>query len=847
MRRSLAGLTAFLAMTATFVVLPVSAAPLPGPEPVETSVDSVDLGSVAAPAAAADVAPAEKVQPDVVGTVPDEAPPEAEPVAASDLVLTLRRTHVDEFSAVGVTWAVDADVTDVKVRLRTVTAEGGWSDWSDLQADDAEQTQSRHTESGDVRAGTAPSWTGPSHGVEVQVTAASGKQPRDVQLDLIDPGHSDADARVGTSPAVQDQAHAGSTLPAIFSRADWGADESIRFWDPEYAPTIKAATIHHTADGNNYTAAQVPALLRSIYAYHTNSRGWGDIGYNVIVDKFGRAWEGRYGGLTSTVIGAHAGGFNTGTFGISMLGNYAVTDTPAVVIDTVAAVIAWKFGLYSVDPNGVTQLTSGGGGTAKYPQGQVVYLPTIFAHRDVGNTTCPGDYAYARMGQIRSLVTAKMPPVSGSPMGNLDEFSVSGSTLTATGWAFDPDVPGATVPLDLLFDGVPAVEWQANGSRPDVGNVYPAAGPHHGFTAKQQLPVGQHSVCLVAINLGGTGANNWMACRAVTVRSLDPVVNPFGHVDVLQVSGRTISAQGWTIDPDAQSSALDVHVYVNGGWGGAVVADGSRPDVAAVYPAAGAGHGFSWSLQVGAPGDYEICAFAINKNAGTTNPQLGCGTVTVAAELWNPLGHADSGVVTGRSASVTGWALDMDAATSPAGVQIVVDGSLARTIAAGASRPDVGTAFPGAGDAHGYAASLDLPPGFHRVCTYAVNAGPGSGNSLLGCHGLSVDTAAWNPVGNLDEVHRDGGVVTVSGWALDPDTIDRPIAVHLYVDGRGAAAITADQSRPDVGAAFPGAGAAHGYSASLVLPPGRQTVCAYAINVGYGTHNPLLTCRTLPG
>ena len=69
--------------------------------------------------------------------------------------------------------------------------------------------------------------------------------------------------------------------------------------------------------------------MRSIYRYHTVSRGWGDIGYNVIVDKFGRLWEGRYGGLASTVIGAHAGGFNTSTFGVSMLGNYDIVDAAA--------------------------------------------------------------------------------------------------------------------------------------------------------------------------------------------------------------------------------------------------------------------------------------------------------------------------------------------------------------------------------------------------------------------------------------------------------------------------------------------------------------------------------------
>jgi hypothetical protein len=95
--------------------------------------------------------------------------------------------------------------------------------------------------------------------------------------------------------------------------------------DPHLEPGVRAD--HQGGDGpphpdsNGYAADDVPAIMRSIYRYHAVSRGWGDIGYNVIADKFGRLWEGRYGGLASTVIGAHAGGFNTGTFGVSMLGN----------------------------------------------------------------------------------------------------------------------------------------------------------------------------------------------------------------------------------------------------------------------------------------------------------------------------------------------------------------------------------------------------------------------------------------------------------------------------------------------------------------------------------------------
>jgi hypothetical protein len=91
-----------------------------------------------------------------------------------------------------------------------------------------------------------------------------------------------------------------------------------------------------------------------------------------------------------------------------MLGNYDVVDTTPTMIDKVAAVIAWKLSLYGVDPAGSTTLVSKGGGTSKYAAGVPVTVPTIFAHRDVGNTACPGVYGYRRLGEIRTLAAAKM-------------------------------------------------------------------------------------------------------------------------------------------------------------------------------------------------------------------------------------------------------------------------------------------------------------------------------------------------------------------------------------------------------------------------------------------------------
>ncbi|SOD93770.1 N-acetylmuramoyl-L-alanine amidase [Blastococcus haudaquaticus] len=389
MRRTLAGSIAFLAMSGTILVLPVYAEPTPEAEPVTTAAEEIPLGSVAAPEEAAAVQEGTTA---AVQGVPDQAP-----------VLAVQELDT-EFSLVGVTWAHDPAVVDTLVQVRARSADGAWGEWTTVGVEDAEQNADSGQE---TRGGTSPLWTGPSTGVEVELVTRSGAAPTDVKLDLVDPGESVADAHLET-PDIQDTADAALALPPVFSRAQWGADERIRTWAPQYAPTIKAATIHHTADSNNYTADDVPAIMRSIYRYHTVSRGWGDIGYNVIADKYGRLWEGRFGGLASTVIGAHAGGFNTGTFGVSMLGNYETAVPPQGMLDAVADIIAWKLSLYGVDPRGRTNLTSGGGGTSRYAAGVVVNLPTVFAHRDVGSTACPGKYAFSRMDDIRSRVTAQV-------------------------------------------------------------------------------------------------------------------------------------------------------------------------------------------------------------------------------------------------------------------------------------------------------------------------------------------------------------------------------------------------------------------------------------------------------
>jgi hypothetical protein len=281
-RRITAGFAVSLAVTGVLLILPVFSLPDTSTEPVVTSTEDIELGSVSRPAADAVVTTG--------GTTSESA--DQSSAAPGGPALTVSRPETDYFETIGITWRQDPEVTDVVARVRVMDEQGTWGEWSTLDADDAVQRVTAETAAHDVRDGTAPYWTGPARGIEAIVHAGNGAEPEDVRLSLIDPGKSDGGA-LPTSTAPTSTANGAGPMPRVYTRAEWGADESIRAWDPEYPSTIKAATIHHTADRNDYTADEVTSILRGIYAYHTQTRGWGDIGYNVIVDKYGRIFEGR--------------------------------------------------------------------------------------------------------------------------------------------------------------------------------------------------------------------------------------------------------------------------------------------------------------------------------------------------------------------------------------------------------------------------------------------------------------------------------------------------------------------------------------------------------------------------
>ncbi|MFZ4155770.1 peptidoglycan recognition protein family protein [Streptomyces pseudogriseolus] len=188
--------------------------------------------------------------------------------------------------------------------------------------------------------------------------------------------------------------------PAIVTRAGWGADESLREKSFVYTSKVKAAFVHHTASGNNYSCSQAPSLIRGFYRYHTRSLGWRDIGYNFLVDKCGRIYEGRAGGVANPVKGAHTMGFNTNTTGIAVIGSYGSKKPSSKAVKAVARLTAWKLGLHGMNPKKKTSLTSGGGNL--YAKGKKVKMKVISGHRDGFNTSCPGGKLYKKLSSVRS-------------------------------------------------------------------------------------------------------------------------------------------------------------------------------------------------------------------------------------------------------------------------------------------------------------------------------------------------------------------------------------------------------------------------------------------------------------
>ena len=231
--------------------------------------------------------------------------------------------------------------------------------------------------------------------------------------------------------------------PAIISRAQWGADESLRLTNcpegPDYDANVNLAIVHHTGGNNKYGPADSPAIMRGLYAYATRTLQYCDMHYNFLVDRFGQIFEGRFGGITAPVHGAHSVGWNTNTTGIATIGNFQTTTPPAAMVASLERLIAWKFDVHGVDPT--TPITYVTAGNDKFPPGTPVTVPRIIGHQDTWFTDCPGQYLEPLLPQIRAVVTALMA----ANRGWTSWETLGGSLQSAPGVGIVGDEPARRV------------------------------------------------------------------------------------------------------------------------------------------------------------------------------------------------------------------------------------------------------------------------------------------------------------------------------------------------------------------------------------------------------------------
>lgn len=217
------------------------------------------------------------------------------------------------------------------------------------------------------------------------------------------------------------------SAPTIITRAQWGADESIRSWEADYPKfsdgTIdyqaKKIVIHHTASlqlpQDSDGTGQYKSKVRDIYRFHVfnanweeypgmSQRGFGDLGYNYLVDPNGNIYQGRYGGNGG--IGAHVYGFNKGTIGIALLGTYGAKIngnfvsqeiTPKAMV-SLEKLVGWLAATNNINLSQKTEicgLNTKGENICKSVFGLV-------GHRDLGQTLCPGDDLQKALSEIRT-------------------------------------------------------------------------------------------------------------------------------------------------------------------------------------------------------------------------------------------------------------------------------------------------------------------------------------------------------------------------------------------------------------------------------------------------------------
>lgn len=366
------------------------------------------------------------------------------PVRTSNgFVAELAPTRTKDFALLGVTWDRTEDDLDVTVDVRVRTDEG-WSDWVPLEVDN---------DGGEAgRGGTEPWWVEKADEVGARVTTASGASPTGVKVITVDPGEVDA-PEFADVPAFYSTSNASSVVsvadgqptftpkPTIKSRSSWNA-RAANGCDEDgydtYGDTTRGVNLHHTAGTNSYSKSQSASIVKGIQKFHQDGRGWCDIAYNFLVDKYGQIFEGRFGGVDKPVRGSHSGNntVNELTMGVALMGNLDKARPTSDMKTATVKLVGWRLGTYYKPAKGSVTIGS-------------KTLQRISGHRNVVSTACPGTYGYSWLlasGGLRDRVESyiskyqskiksaaqSLDGLTGSVTGSVRQGELGGDTRRRT-------------------------------------------------------------------------------------------------------------------------------------------------------------------------------------------------------------------------------------------------------------------------------------------------------------------------------------------------------------------------------------------------------------------------------